>query len=87
MAATYHVQIISPQQVVVDTEIESLVAPGSLGYLGVLANHAPLITSLTGGTVKIRDAEGKESTCRISGGFLEVANNQAVILADGIESD
>lgn len=87
MAATYHVQIISPQRVVVDKEIESLIAPGVLGYLGVWANHAPLITSLTAGTVKIRDAESKESTYRITGGFLEVADNQAVILADGIETN
>ncbi len=86
MAATYQLQVISPERVVLDEEIQSLVAPGAKGYLGVLANHAPLLTSLMEGKVQVRKADGAETVYRIDGGFLEVADNQAVILADRLEA-
>lgn len=85
MAATYQLQVITPERIILDEEIQSLVAPGAKGYLGVLANHAPLLTSLVEGNVQVRKPDGSESLYRIDGGFLEVADNQAVILADHLE--
>ena len=82
---TFKLQILTPKKRVFQGEISSLVAPGALGYLGVLANHAPLVTTLTAGKVTYRDAQGQATSVESTGeGFLEVRNNQARLLADGI---
>ncbi len=61
----------------------ALVAPAELGYLGVLANHAPLATTLTAGKITYRDSSGASKTLQAAGsGFLEVFKNQATILID-----
>lgn len=67
-------------------DVRSIVAPGSEGYLGVLSNHAPLITALMPGILSVVDENGHESFYALSGGFLEVSGNVATILADSIES-
>ena len=63
----------------------SLQVPGSEGYLGVLAHHAPLITALRPGRLDVRDAKGAMQSYAVSGGFLEVSNNRATVLADTAE--
>lgn len=79
--ADFHVQIFTQEKMLFEGEVSSLVAPGAEGYLGVLAHHAPLVTTLGDGTLTLRQA--KEITeYQISGGFLEVHDNQATILAD-----
>ncbi|MBN1867952.1 F0F1 ATP synthase subunit epsilon [Candidatus Sumerlaeota bacterium] len=84
--SVFHLQIVSPQRVEFDGEVESLVAPGEEGYVGVLANHAPLLTTLGKGNLSAREASGEEIQCRIEGaGFLEVYDNNAVVLAERIE--
>jgi F-type H+-transporting ATPase subunit epsilon len=63
-----------------------VVVPGSEGYLGVLTDHAPLITALMPGEIKVVEAEGeREYHFAVSGGFFEVAHNHATVLADAIE--
>ena len=83
--ATYHLSIVTPEETVFDQEIVSLIVPGVKGYLGVLAHHAPLITPLQPGKITIRLADNTELLLAVSGGFLEVANNKATILADAAE--
>jgi F-type H+-transporting ATPase subunit epsilon len=61
-----------------------MIAPGEAGYLGVLANHAPLVTTLTSGTLKVK-LDGKEKWYRIEGGILRVARNSAVLLSEVVE--
>jgi F-type H+-transporting ATPase subunit epsilon len=60
-------------------------APGSEGYLGVLAHHAPLITTLKEGRLEMRDPSGRVTAYHVTGGFLEVSNNRASALADSAE--
>jgi F-type H+-transporting ATPase subunit epsilon len=81
----YKLSAVTPEKVVFEQDVVSLVAPGIEGYLGVLTNHAPLITPLTAGNLEIKDAGGQERLYFISGGFLEVSRNVATILADAIE--
>ncbi len=81
----FKLSIVSPEKVLYEDMVESVVAPGSEGYLGILSNHAPLITSLKVGKLEIRDSKNRELTAAISGGFLEVSNNTATILADSVE--
>lgn len=84
MAKNFKLMIIGPEKVVYDSEVTSIVAPGDLGYLGILADHAPLITSLTTGNLEITDAHGSKTTMILSGGFMEVLKNNVTILADAI---
>ena len=85
MAATYKVELLTPEKTILETDIVSLVAPGSEGFLGVLANHAPLITGLIPGALTLTYPDGRSEVFVASGGFLEVSNNRAVILADAAE--
>jgi F-type H+-transporting ATPase subunit epsilon len=66
-------------------EAVHLYARGSLGYLGVLAHHAPLLTSLEPGVMSIRLGDGTQQHFAVTGGFLEVSNNRATVLADAAE--
>ncbi len=77
--------IVTPEKVYYEAEIKSLVVPGTEGYLGVLSNHAPLITALKPGKIEFRDANDKVEQLAVSGGFLEVSNNRATLLADAVE--
>ncbi|RJP18201.1 MAG: ATP synthase F1 subunit epsilon [Candidatus Omnitrophota bacterium] len=86
MAATYSLQIITPNETVYSGEIESLVAPGALGYLGVLAHHAPLLTSLAPGKLNLREANGKIRSFKVEGGILEVNPGGTVILTESVEA-
>lgn len=85
MAATFQVKILSSTRAVFDGESSSLVARGRDGYFGILARHAPLISSLVPGKLVLKDASGTEQVFSMSGGLLEVADNRVVILADAAE--
>ena len=69
-----------------DEDVISLVVPGTEGYLGILSNHAPLITALKPGRIEYRDADDKIQFLAVSGGFLEVSDNVATLLANTIEA-
>ncbi|UCH36704.1 MAG: F0F1 ATP synthase subunit epsilon [Armatimonadota bacterium] len=85
MPPTFRVDVITPDRTAFSGDVVGLVAPGSEGYLGVLANHAPLLTALGVGEARMTDGEGRDIHFAISGGFLEVADNRAILLADAAE--
>jgi len=82
----YNLSIVTPEKVFYEGEVASLIAPGSEGYLGVLTDHAPLITALVPGKLTVKDQKNQETIFAIGGGFMEVFKNQATILAHSIES-
>lgn len=84
MAKNFRLLIITPEKAVYDAEVNSIIAPGDLGYLGVLADHAPLITSLKSGYLEITGQNGVKSRLTLTGGFMEVLKNTVTILADSI---
>lgn len=84
MAKNFKLIIITPEKIAYETEVTSIIAPGDLGYLGVLADHAPLITSLKTGKLEITETSGSKTTMTLSGGFMEVLKNNVTILADSI---
>lgn len=76
-----NVEIITPDKELFNGEATSVVVPGSDGLLGILNDHAPLISSLTNGDVKLKTADG-EKTFTVNGGVVEVLNNKVMILAE-----
>jgi F-type H+-transporting ATPase subunit epsilon len=85
IATAFKIDIITPEETYFSGEAVSLVAPGILGYLGVLVNHAPLVTPLGVGRVDLKLADRTEKSFEIEGGFLEVAANQATLLVEKIK--
>lgn len=81
----YLLTIVTPEKVFYEDEVTSLIAPGSEGYLGVLTNHAPLITGLVPGKLTVKDVNNQEVHLAISAGFMEVFKNEVTILADSVE--
>jgi len=82
---TFLLRLVTPQKLLLEAEVASLQAPGSEGYLGILAHHAPLITALKEGKLEVKDPAGRVTTCHVTGGFLEVSDNRATVLADSAE--
>ncbi|NIM06089.1 MAG: ATP synthase F1 subunit epsilon [Armatimonadetes bacterium] len=78
-------EILSPERIIYQRKIVSLVAPGVEGYLGVMANHAPMLAALTVGQVKSTDASNASSYFALSGGILGVSKDQVTLLADAAE--
>ncbi|MEE9555590.1 MAG: F0F1 ATP synthase subunit epsilon [candidate division Zixibacteria bacterium] len=82
----FKLSVVTPEKIVFEQDVRSIIAPGSEGYLGVLTDHAPLITPLTSGSLTVIDADNKKSEYCVGGGFLEVSGNVATVLADAIET-
>lgn len=75
--------IISPEKDIYKGEVTSVVVPGIDGSLGILSNHAPLVSALAKGTVVVRaEQNNEEKAFDVNGGIIEVLNNKIVILAD-----
>lgn len=85
MASTFHLQIVTQLKTVFDEDVTSLVLPGEDGMLGIRAKHAPIISVLQAGKVTIRRPVGRELQVTIDGGFIEMSNNRATLLAEGLE--
>lgn len=77
----FNVNIITQEKIIYEGKASSLIAPSKLGYLGVLADHAPLISSLGPGRIIIREDSTEQKVFESKGGgFLEVMKNNATIL-------
>ena len=83
--STYKLDVITPEKIVYSNDVTAIVAHGTSGYLGILAHHTPLVTSLEPGPLKITEAGEKEVTFSLDGGFMEVRGNKVVVLADAVE--
>lgn len=81
----FQLSIVTPEKVVFEGQVVSLLVPGMEGYLGVLSNHAPLITALQPGRIEFQDDQDKIQIFSVSGGFVEVSGNRATLLADTAE--
>ncbi len=83
MAHTLQVNIVSAEHAIFSGEAERVIAPGESGELGILPQHAPLLTRIKPGTVKIKlVGKDEEEVIYVSGGILEVQPKALTILAD-----
>lgn len=81
---TLHVTVVTAERTVFDGEAEMVNAPGSEGQLGILPRHAPLLTTLAVGELRVRQ-NGQDEGFFVGGGFLEVNRNVVTVLADDAE--
>lgn len=85
MAATFPLEIVTPERTVLSEEVVSLQIPAVDGSLGVLAGHAPLLAELGVGDCVVRMSGGAEEHLAIAGGFVEVSRERVTVLADTAE--
>ena len=83
--ADMRLEIVTAERVVYSDDVSILVAPGIDGELGILPSHAPLLTVLQPGEIRVVK-DGEDSFIAVSGGFLEVLDNKVTILADTAEN-
>lgn len=76
--------IVTVEKVVFSDEVDTVIAPGVDGEMGILPHHAPLMTTLKAGELVARKS-GEEFIMAVSGGFLEVQPDRVIILADAAE--
>ena len=82
MPFTFHLDIVSAEEEIFSGTVDMLVANGELGELGVAPGHAPLLTSLKPGMVKVTKHGGDEEFFYVSGGMLEIQPHVVTILSD-----
>ena len=82
MASTIHVDIVSAEQEIFSGAAEMVFAPAVMGELGIIPRHAPLITVLKAGDVRVKMPDGKEEHFYVSGGILEVQPHLVTVLSD-----
>ena len=80
--ATIHVDIVSAEGEIYSGEADMVFAPGKLGEIGIAPRHAPLLTDLRPGEVRVQPPEGEERSFFVSGGILEVQPRRVTVLAD-----
>jgi F-type H+-transporting ATPase subunit epsilon len=85
MAKTMHCHVVSAEESLFTGDVQMVIAAGDLGDLGITPGHAPLITTLKPGPVRLVFENGSDELFFVSGGFLEVIPSQVTILADTAE--
>ena len=86
MAMTVHCDIVSAEEELFSGLVEMVVAHGNLGDIGVLPGHAPLLTALDTGVLRVRSAGGNDWTAiALMGGFAEVEEDEVTVLVNGAE--
>jgi F-type H+-transporting ATPase subunit epsilon len=79
--ANFHFELVSPQKLLFSGDVEQVDLPGAEGYFGVLANHAPMVTTLRPGILTVHVAGGQQKIV-VLGGFAEVSKDGLTVLAN-----
>jgi F-type H+-transporting ATPase subunit epsilon len=83
--AKLSVEVVTGERIVfTEEDVDMVVAPGSAGTLGILPSHAPLITTLSGGELRVKKGN-QEHSMVVFGGFMEVTPTKVIVLADAAE--
>lgn len=85
MTKNFQLDIVTPARTVYSGEVQSFTAPGVVGSFQVLFNHAPLLSSVGVGEVKVTEMSGAKLHFATSGGFVEVKTNKVILLAESAE--
>src|SRR4030042_185466 len=82
--STIKLEIVTAERLIYSEDVNMVVAPGVIGYLGILPHHAPLMTMLKPGELRIKK-ESEEISLAVTGGFMEVRPDKILVLADAAE--
>ncbi len=85
MAGNIHLEVVTPEKIVVSEEAQIVASPGSLGEFGILSGHTPFLTTLKTGIIRFSDTNGKEHYVFVSGGFAEALPDKVTVLAESGE--
>ncbi len=84
MAEKINLEVVTPKGPIISEEVDIVTAPGFAGEFGVLANHAPFLSTIKIGTLRYKK-DGSEQELMVSGGFCEVSNNKITFLVESAE--
>ena len=82
MAMTMHVNIVSAENEIYSGTVTQVFAPAQMGEVGIMPRHAPMLSTLKPGVVRVISQEGEEQTFFVSGGILEIQPHVITILSD-----
>ncbi len=77
--------ILSPEKQIFSGPVKSVKVPGASGSFEMLENHAPIVSSLEAGEVRIIKEDDEKMTFRVEGGFVELLNNEVSLLVAGVQ--
>jgi F-type H+-transporting ATPase subunit epsilon len=75
-------EIVTPDEKVFEGEVRHVQLPGKEGLFGILNNHAPIVSTLTKGRIKVEAIDGDVQHFEIGGGVVEMNNNKVIVLAE-----
>ena len=82
MADVVQFELVSPERLVLSSEVSMVVVPGAEGDFGVLPGHAPMISNVRSGVISIYNDRAIEARIFVAGGFAEVSNNRLTVLTE-----
>src|SRR3972149_10742291 len=80
-----HCEVVTPEKILYQGDVDMVVAPGAAGELGILPLHVPLITTLKIGELRLKHEVDRQDYIAIDGGYLEVFEDRVTVLADAAE--
>ena len=86
MAGNLHLELATPERLLLSEEVTEVVVPAASGYVGILPSHAPLVAQLGSGELSYTLPGGGRKFLAVHGGFLEVSNDHVRVLADAAEN-
>ncbi len=81
-----HLDILTPERKIYNGDVYGVVLPGVEGYFELLDNHAPIVAALGPGNLKILKDKNIQEVYKIDGGFVEMNNNNTIVLIEGAET-
>jgi F-type H+-transporting ATPase subunit epsilon len=77
-----YLEIITPEKKLFSGDTEIVKLPGTTGYFEIMLNHAPIVSTLIAGKIRVLDSKGVITNFNIKGGVVEVLNNNVIVLID-----
>lgn len=82
MAQAFKFELVSPERLLVSQDVEAVILPGTEGEMTVMANHAPLMTTIKPGVVTVKPVSGADERYVVFGGFADVTPEACTLLAE-----
>ena len=82
MAEKIHFDLVSPERMLMSDDVDMVTVPGTEGYMGVLAGHSPLITTLRPGVIEVKGGSEGDVKLFVRGGFAEIDAKKVIVLAE-----